>query len=92
MLGRLPSLTTLTLCGQMMHSVESARMVLALGRMLPELDVSLQPGVVCTNRRTSAQSVQGQCDRPRTRPWGNALARSFQLHRRLLFGAVFGQN
>ncbi|KAL4431999.1 hypothetical protein ABPG77_000266 [Micractinium sp. CCAP 211/92] len=38
-LGRLPSLTTLTLCGQMMHSVESARMVLALGRMLPELDI-----------------------------------------------------
>ncbi|KAL4424359.1 hypothetical protein ABPG75_001660 [Micractinium tetrahymenae] len=38
-LGRLRSLATLTLCGQMMQSVDSARMALALGRMLPGLDI-----------------------------------------------------
>lgn len=38
-LGRLPSLATLTLCGQMMQSVDSARMALTLGRMLPGLDI-----------------------------------------------------
>lgn len=33
------SLQTLTICGQQLHSVDSARMMLRLGRMLPGLQV-----------------------------------------------------
>ncbi|PRW59706.1 small GTP-binding isoform A [Chlorella sorokiniana] len=37
--GRLRSLATLTLCDQMMHSVDSARCMHALGRLLPDLEI-----------------------------------------------------
>jgi hypothetical protein len=38
-LGRLSCLERCTLCGQMMQTVDSARAMLALGRMLPSLEV-----------------------------------------------------
>ena len=38
-LGRLSCLERCTLCGQMMQTMDSARAMLALGRMLPSLEV-----------------------------------------------------
>ena len=44
MLGRLSCLERCTLCGQMMSSVDSARAMLALGRLLPSLEVGGRAG------------------------------------------------
>ncbi|PSC70886.1 small GTP-binding [Micractinium conductrix] len=38
--GKLRALTCLSLCGQQMHSIDSARFMLALGRMLPGVEVT----------------------------------------------------
>jgi hypothetical protein len=53
-LGRLPSLDCLTLCGQQMGTVDSARCMVVLGRLLPALQVCRVRPAVCT-------SVSPQC-------------------------------